>query len=343
MPQPKFDALIADYISRISTLEKLNRDYAAEKEQKLKDLDKKINNKINQLKKEQDKIEAKTGSEINKFYENFGAQKKQLENKITRETNHLKDWTTKFTKSKDIVVKLEAAKEEKTNVYNDKLADLEKGKSEELSEYEKVVQRLLYLDQEARKNYGDLNNLPPLDIDKITHESNNKISAYTNEILWAQIHNTNETFTLSNRKIELDKQIDTMSKKIAKTTENMEKDLQLLDAELEEPRSTFNYNEKNMNKYKTMLEQTRNDLQKLMDTEEPFKSQNEGDKKKSLQNIKGKIKAVEGEIPTQKEKIIKDYDAMIAANEKTIRNLKAQLKKTEMWESQLKNRLDELK
>ena len=86
MPQPKFDALITDYNTRISTLEKLNRDYAAEKEQKLKELDKKTKTKVNRLKKEQDKFEAESGSEINKFYEDFGAQKKQLENKINRET-----------------------------------------------------------------------------------------------------------------------------------------------------------------------------------------------------------------------------------------------------------------
>ena len=343
MPLPKFDSLIADYLSRISTLEKLNRDYTAEKELKLKEIDKKTKDKIDRLKKELEKLEAESGSEINKFYENFGAQKKQLENKINRETAHLQDWTTKLTKSKDIVVKLEAAKEEKTNHYNEKLAELERKKTEDQSEYDRIVQRLITLDQEARKNYAALNDLPPLDIDKITHESNNRISAYTNEILWAQIHNTNETFTLSNLKIELDKKIDKLISKIAKATEKKEKDLKLLEAELEEPRSTFGYNEKNLNKYKAMLDRTRDELQKLLDTEEPFKGKNEANKKKAIQKIKAKIKALENQIPEQRDKIIKDYDAMIAANEKTIRNLKAQLKKTELWESQLKNRLNELK
>ena len=343
MLNPKLDALIADYNSRISTLEKLNRDYLAEKAQKLKELDKKTKNKIKQLEKERESLEAGFGSEINKFYEDFGAQKKQLENKINREANHVQDWNKKFTKSKDIIEKLEAEKSAKTEKFNEQLAGLENDQADQNSKYKEVIERLLFLDQQARTNYDSLNNMPPLDIDKITHESVNKRSAYTNEMLWAQIHNANETFTLSNKKIELDKVIQKLGKQIAKANDEKEKFVQLMEAELKEPYATYRYNEKNLKKYKDNLAKTRKDLQALLDTEDPFKKSNEVDKKKAIEKIKKKIAKVKGELPDKKKGIMKDYDAMIAANKKTIENLLEQLKKAVTMESQLKKRLDELK
>lgn len=336
------DALIRDYNTRISTLKRLNREYEAEKVGKINQLEQKVQKKIANLEKQKEQIESDFTSQLNKFYEDLGAQKRQLENKISRETEYVQEWTTKYTKSKEVVDKLEENKHNKTGQYDKKLSELDAETSKYQTEYERITGRLQQLDEETKENYTALANLPPLDIEGLTHESSDKRSAFTNKILWAQIQHTNEIYKLSYEKIDLDQKLKDVGQRCNDVAAAKEQYLQLQEAELKEPHQTLRYNQKSMNKYKSKLKKTREDLQALLDTEEPFKSQNEADKKTEREKINKKIRKLKNELPAKRKQIKKEYDDMVAANENTIVNLNSQLKKAEQMESQLKKRLDEL-
>lgn len=342
MPKPKLDALVSDYNTKINALKKANRASAKRKVERIEELESKTQAKIDRLEKQRDGEEGKLSAEAKGFYEEFGAKKSQIENRISRETKHLQDWTTKYTQSKDIVDKLVKELTEKVGNYDGKLGELDKELKERQDNYQQVIDRLKYLDKESIENYKALNELPPLDIPGLTHESSDKRSAFTNKILWVQITNTNEIFKLSYEKIELDKQINKLKKRIKDTGGSKEKYSTGKDGELKEPRATMEYNQKNMKKYQSKLDATRKELQALLDTEEPFKTKSDKAKKKLNNDINAKIAKLKAELPGLIDEIKREHEETVANNNVAIQHLEEQVVKAQDMEVHLKKRLKEI-
>ena len=189
---PHLDALIEDYNARIDVLRKVIADAKKARKDKIRELEKETQAEIDRLEKQRKDLEKKWVRKEEKFYEEFKSKKVELENFIQREKKHAADWNGKLKKADEDLEKLRANNTKRLGEHDKKLAELKDELAENEERYNEIIELLKKLDGESMTNYSALCNMPAMEIDNITFESDDKLSAFSKKVIWFQHQTVHE-------------------------------------------------------------------------------------------------------------------------------------------------------